>query len=214
MKLQYKISLVVIASLIIMGILWYVSGMNRTGSKVVNKSEVQEEIKEFGYKINDNESTYYKNTFKELKNLLSNPDYDDNTYRDLVAKLFVIDLYSLGTKINKYEVSSIQYFHPDKQTMHQTKVIDNFYNMIEDNSYGKRSMELPIVSEVTIDEVLDTTYKLGDEEMPASEVDLTMAYEKNLGYDTYGKVTLVKVENKWWVVSFKGLKEKEEVSGD
>ena len=214
MKLQYKISLVVIATVIIMGILWYVSGMNRTGSKVVNKSEVQEEIKEFGYKINDNESTYYKDTFKELKNLLSNPDYDDNAYRDLVAKLFVIDLYSLGTKINKYEVSSIQYFHPDKQTMHQTKVIDNFYNMIEDNSYGKRSMELPIVSEVTIDEVLDTTYKLGDEEMPASEVDLSIAYEKDLEYDTYGKVILVKVENKWWVVSFEGLKEKEEVSVD
>lgn len=213
MKPQYKISLVIIATLIIMGIIWYVSGMNRT-PKVVNKSEVALEIKDYGYKVNDNESKYYKDTFQELKSLLETPDFDDTKYRDLIAKLFIIDLYSLGTKINKYEVSSVEYFHPERQEMHQNKVIDNFYNIIEDNTYGDRKMDLPIVSEVIIDNVTEVNYKMNEEEVPAVLVDVSISYEEDLGYDKYGEVTLVKVDNKWWVVSFEGLSEKEEVSAN
>ena len=206
MKAPYKVSLIVIALVTLGVLLWYIYGMNRV-PKIVNKSEVESEIKDFGYKINDNESTYYKETFKELESLLSSKDYDDNTYRDLIAKLFVIDLYSLDTKINKYEVSSVQYFYPERQEMHQNKVIDNFYNIIEDNSYGKRTMDLPVVSNTEVLNTEEVTYTIDDVEYPGVKTDIEISYEKDLGYDKKGSVTLIKKDNKWWVVSFEGSEE-------
>ena len=206
MKTPYKTSLTIIALITLGFLLWYIYGMNKV-PKVVNKSTIESEIKDFGYKINDNESKYYKDTFKQLEQLLNQKDYDDNTYRDLIAKLFVIDLYSLDTKINKYEVSSSQYFYPSKQQMHQNKVIDTFYNIIEDNSYGKRTTSLPLVSQVTITNTDETTYKINDLDYSGYQITLDISYAKDLGYDTKGNITLIKEDNKWWVVSFTGLKE-------
>ena len=206
MKRPYKVSLIVIALITLGFLLWYIYGMNRV-PKVVNKSEVESEIKDFGYKINDNESKYYKDTFKELEELLNQDEHDDSKYCELIAKLFVIDLYSLDTKINKYEVSSVQYFYPERQEMHRNKVIDNFYNMIEDNSYGKRTMELPIVSNTEVLSTEEVTYTIDEVEYSGVKIDIEISYEKNLGYDKKGSVTLIKKDNKWWVVSFEGAKE-------
>ena len=206
MKRPYKVSLIVIALITLGFLLWYIYGMNRV-PKVVNKSEVESEIKDFGYKINDNESKYYKDTFKELEELLNQDEHDDSKYCELIAKLFVIDLYSLDTKINKYEVSSVQYFYPERQEMHRNKVIDNFYNMIEDNSYGKRTMELPIVSNTEVLGTEEVTYTIDEVEYPGVKIEIEISYEKDLCYDKKGSFTLIKKDNKWWVVSFEGVKE-------
>ena len=37
--------------------------------------------------------------------------------------------------------------------------------------------------------------------------EIEISYEKDLGYDKKGSVTLIKKDNKWWVVSFEGSKE-------
>ena len=207
MKIRYKISLFIIAFLALIFLLMYIYRMNRVPTEVVNESKILLEIKDYGYKINDNESDYYKDTFKELVDLLGTPEFDMNIYRDLIAKLFVIDLYSLGTKINKYEVTSMQYFYPIKQEMHRNKVIDNFYNLMEDNSYGKRDQELPIVKEVNIMGTEDLSYTINEVELPAVKISLSIDYEKDLGYDTKGEVTLALENNRWYVVSYNGYLE-------
>ena len=69
MKTKFKISLFVIAFFLIISIgLVFIS---KTKSKeVVNVSNVLYEIKDYGYHVNDNASSYYKNTFKSLMKLL------------------------------------------------------------------------------------------------------------------------------------------------
>lgn len=204
MKTKFKISLFVIAFFLIISIgLVFIS---KTKSKeVVNVSNVLYEIKDYGYHVNDNASSYYKNTFKSLMKLLENDDYDDEEYLSLVAKLFIIDLYSLDSKINKYEVTSSQYYYSDKQDMFKLKVIENFYNLMEDNSYDDRDQILPKVKNVEIVSIEDGVYTLGENEVDSKVVKVNISYEKDLNYDESGIITLVKESNKWAVVGYEGV---------
>ena len=204
MKTKFKISLFVIAFFLIISIgLVFIS---KTKSKeVVNVSNVLYEIKDYGYHVNDNASSYYKNTFKSLMKLLENDDYDDEEYLSLVAKLFIIDLYSLDSKINKYEVTSSQYYYSDKQDMFKLKVIENFYNLMEDNSYDDRNQILPKVKNVEIVSIEDGVYTLGENEVDSKVVKVNISYEKDLNYDESGIITLVKESNKWSVVGYEGV---------
>lgn len=204
MKTKFKISLLVIAFFLIISIgLVFIS---KTKSKeVVNVSNVLYEIKDYGYHVNDNASSYYKNTFKSLMKLLENDDYDDEEYLSLVAKLFIIDLYSLDSKINKYEVTSSQYYYSDKQEMFKLKVIENFYNLMEDNSYDDRDQILPKVKNVEIVSIEDGVYTLGENEVDSKVVKVNISYEKDLNYDESGIITLVKESNKWAVVKYEGV---------
>lgn len=204
MKMKFKISLFVIAFFLIISIgLVFIS---KTKSKeVVNVSNVLYEIKDYGYHVNDNASSYYKNTFKSLMKLLENDDYDDEEYLSLVAKLFIIDLYSLDSKINKYEVTSSQYYYSDKREMFKLKVIENFYNLMEDNSYDDRDQILPKVKNVEIVSIEDGVYTLGENEVDSKVVKVNISYEKDLNYDESGIITLVKESNKWAVVGYEGV---------
>ena len=204
MKTKFKISLFVIAFFLIISIgLVFIS---KTKSKeVVNVSNVLYEIKDYGYHVNDNASSYYKNTFKSLMKLLENDDYDNEEYLSLVAKLFIIDLYSLDSKINKYEVTSSQYYYSDKQEMFKLKVIENFYNLMEDNSYDDRNQILPKVKNVEIVSIEDGVYTLGENEVDSKVVKVNISYEKDLNYDESGIITLVKESNKWSVVGYEGV---------
>ena len=204
MKMKFKISLFVIAFFLIISIgLVFIS--KSKSKEVVNVSNVLYEIKDYGYHVNDNASSYYKNTFKSLMKLLENDDYDDEEYLSLVAKLFIIDLYSLDSKINKYEVTSSQYYYSDKQEMFKLKVIENFYNLMEDNSYDDRDQILPKVKNVEIVSIEDGVYTLGENEVDSKVVKINISYEKDLSYDESGIITLVKESNKWAVVGYEGV---------
>ena len=150
MKTKFKISLIIIAFLLIISIGFMLLFGKNKNKEVVNVSSVLYEIKEYGYHVNDNASSYYKNTFKELMNLLEKDEFEDEEYLTLIAKLFIIDLYSLDSKINKYEVTSSQYYYSDKQEMFKLKVIENFYNLMEDNSYIEHNLEFAYLQIVAL----------------------------------------------------------------
>ena len=54
--------------------------------------------------MTENHTDYYKDLFKELKDLLSKEDYSDSKYAELVSKLFVADFYDLNSKLNKNDI--------------------------------------------------------------------------------------------------------------
>ena len=72
----------------------------------------------------------------------------------------------------------------------------------EQNSYGDRNQELPVVSNIEVVDYKTATYKLGEEEVPSYVVTLKWSYEKDLGYDQEGIVTLVDNGDKIEVVEF------------
>ena len=177
--------------------------ITRSKTDVVNSTAVFDSIEKYGYTLNDNVTAYYKKEFDELKNIENDKDVATQ-----VAKLFVIDLYSINYKINKYEVTSMQYFYSDKRNMHRQKVLDTIYRYVEDNSYGDRKQELPEVSEVIVKEEKEDTYKMGKdgkEKRNSYVVTLGISYVKDLGYSKTAEVTLIKDGNNYSVVSYDSM---------
>ena len=182
-------------------VILYIYGyLQRDKSEITNKVNALDSIDKYNYVLNDNVTTYYKDEFHNLKGLENEEDIANQ-----VAKLFVIDLFSINYKVNKYEVTSTQYYYSDKREMFRNKVIDSLYNFVIDNSYNDRKQELPEVKEVNITETKKDTYKLGDEKRDSYVVKLTISYVKDLGYDTSAKVILVKDNDNMSVVSYEAL---------
>lgn len=193
--------LLVIVLFIIAGLVLYAYGyFKRTNNEVVNTTSVYNTIDKYGYNLNDNVTEYYKQEFEKLKSLETDEDIATQ-----VAKLFVIDLYSIDYKINKYEVTSMQYFHSAKREMHRQKVIDTIYSLVQDNSYDDRNQSLPEVSEVTVKKVEQKEYKMGEEKVDSYVVTLGISYVKDLGYDKTAEVILAKDGNNYSVVSYDAI---------
>lgn len=203
----FKMFFALISLFLIFGIVFYFYGTLQRKEEPVNVSKVENNIPDYEYYINDNASTYYKDEFAKLKEILEADEIDDNAYITQLAKVFVIDLLSLNNKINKYEVTSSQYFNATKKDMFINKVVDNFYDYIEDNAYNDRKQLLPEVSEVIMNELKTTTYKMGEESVPAYEISADVTYVSDLGYDKKVDVILTKEDNKYSVVAYNPINE-------
>ena len=191
------ILLVLVVFIIAGALLFFWGYINRPKQEVVNKVQEADKIDRFGYTINDNVTDYYMSEFNKLKDL-----QEEEEIASQVAKLFVIDLFSINYKINKYEVTSAQYYYSTKREMHRQKVLDNFYNFVEDNSYNDRKQELPEIKNVEVTSIKKDTYKLGDEKVDCYVADVTMEYVKDMGYDKKGEVILVHDGDNISVVSY------------
>lgn len=193
--------LLILVLFLIAGLVLYIYGyIMKNKNEAVNTTKVYDSIEKYGYTLNDNATDYYKKEFAELKNIENEKDVATQ-----VAKLFVIDLYSINYKINKYEVTSMQYFYSDKRDMHRQKVLDTIYKYVEDNSYDDRKQDLPEVSEVIVKEEKEDQYKMGDEKKDAYVVTLGISYVKDMGYDKLAEVILVKDGDNLSVVSYDAM---------
>jgi len=177
-------------------------------------TEVKEEekkiitINNFDYEINEkNVGSLYINEFKKMKDNLESAEINYKDYVDSISKLYIIDLYSLNDKINKYDVTSVQYVNKESQENFKLKVSETIYKYIEDNSNNDRKQELASVVEVIIKNVENTNYLIGEKEYEAYNVTLEWLYEKDLGYDTNAILTLIKDENVISVVSEKRIED-------
>lgn len=203
MSKKYKNLLTFIAFLIIIftGLAIYTFLIKKDVKEKIEVNVV-DEIKDYGYSLNSLDSKYYKELFEQLKTILKADEIDKEAYAKVVAELFVVDLYTIDTKVNKYDVGGDQYYHADKLDMYKKKVVETFYELVKDNSYGDRKQELPVVSNIEVVDYKTATYKLGEEEVPSYVVTLKWSYEKDLGYDQEGIVTLVDNGDKIEVVEF------------
>ncbi len=193
--------LLILVLFLIAGLVLYIYGyIMKNKNETVNTTKVYDSIEKYGYTLNDNATDYYKKEFAELKNIENEKDVATQ-----VAKLFVIDLYSINYKINKYEVTSMQYFYSDKRDMHRQKVLDTIYKYVEDNSYDDRKQDLPEVSEVIVKEEKEDQYKMADEKKDAYVVTLGISYVKDMGYDKLAEVILVKDGDNLSVVSYDAM---------
>ena len=202
MKKKYKIPLIVlvVCAIFIIGLIVL---------KNIRKSEVKKDVKvvdsivDFSYTLDERDSALMKSTYNELKKVLKEKNINFEDYSKEIAKLFIIDLFTVNNKINKYDVASLEYVYPDSLDNFKLNVEDTLYKIIEDNTYGKRNQTLPYVSSIDVTDTKESKYKIGEEELDAYEVTLNWEYEKDLGYDKNGVVTLVKKDKKVYVVEYK-----------
>lgn len=205
MRKRYKIGLIVISVLLVSVIgvgVFKIFYSNDEEGKEPNVTNVISNITDYGYTLDDRDTDYMKETFKELETILEESEVDDHEYASVLAKLFVIDFYTLNNKINKYDVGSLEYILSSKVDSFRLKAMDTIYRDILDNTYRDRVQDLPEITNVQILDVVDTTFTLNEEEVNAIQVTMNYEYKEDLGYDTEGTIYFVKNANKLEVVSY------------
>lgn len=201
MKRKFKIGLIIILLVAILSLLVY-SCIKLTKSDDKQEVEKLDNIPSYGYSLDKRDTKLMKDEFKELKKVLSSEDVNYEDYAKSLSKLFVIDLFTIDNKINKYDVPCLEYILEDNIDNFSNNVSDTLYKYVIDNTNKKRNQELPQVSSVIVEnvEVLESSYK--DEPYEGYKVNVEWTYLKDLGYDTSGIIKLIKKNNKLYVIGY------------
>lgn len=170
-----------VIGLLVFGILKSFKKEKTPDAKVVDK------IKNIGYVVNDNDTKYFKQKFKELKELLTSKDIDEEKHAKLISELFIIDFYSLGNKSSKNDVGGVQFVFTDAKKDFIDNARDTMYKLVKNNVDGSKN-DLPIVKEVTVDSIEKVSLvdafdnadgKLDLEGKEGYKVKLTWTYNKD-----------------------------------
>ena len=160
------------------------------------------EISGYGITLNERDSELYKEEFLNLKSILETEPIDYSEYAKSLAKLFIIDLYDINSKINKYDVGGIEEVYEPVRENYSINVQDTLYKYLEDDTNGTREQELPIVSTITVESIEENqfTYKSENVTYDGYKVKLNWTYKYESGYDKSGEVIIINKDGKLYVV--------------
>ena len=202
MKKKYKVILIIIIILIVLLVVSIVAVKLLNNRENVDTVKVVDSIDEFGYTLDDRDTELMKNTYNELKTILSAKEINYSDYAKKIAELFVIDLFTMDNKVNRYDVGSTEYVYPDNIDNFKMNVEDTIYKSMENNSNGKRKQNLPEVSSIINSSVEESTFLFGEDEVDSYVVSITWDYVDDLGYDDNAKITLIELDKKIYVVEY------------
>ena len=159
-------------------------------------------IKEYDYVLKENATPYYKRLFKKLDSVLSKDEVDEEEYTTLVCQMFTSDFFNLDNKISKNDVGGVQFVYKDYQTDFEKYAMDSVYKSVENNVYGNRRQNLPIVEEVECSKVKNEIFKYGDSsDEKAIVVNFDIKYKEDLGYQEEGNLVIIHSDKKLEVAS-------------
>lgn len=170
---------------------------NKSNKKKTDNSIV---IKGFDYILYDNDLEIYKSEFKILKNNLESDEINYKDYAYSISKMFIIDLYSLDNKINKYDVGGIDFVYPESRDNFRLNVENTLNKYIKDNTDGDRKQELPIIKNVNINSDEEIKFKIGEIEYDAYKIKLSIEYVKDLEYDNEAELIIIRNDKYLYVV--------------
>ncbi len=202
MKNRYKVLLIIVSILIIgLGILGVIH--SKTPKDKANEPiKVLDVIDNFPYKLKENDSKLKKELFYELEKILKEDEVDDQKYAQVLAKLFIVDTFSLETKLNKYDIGGLDFVLDSEKEKLKNILSDTLYDNLENNFDGKREQKLPLVSEIEISECTESKFLFDNKELLSYDIVLNWTYKKDLGYDTSALVKVVKVDDLMYIVSY------------
>lgn len=172
-----------------------------SSSKSIKKIKTIDSISQYDYTLNDKSTKYYKQLFKELKEVLSNKPINDEEYAKSISKLFIADLYTLSNKLTSSDIGGVQYIYEPYKNDFISIAQDSLYSSVKSDIYGDRKQVLPEVSNVEVKSIKKKPFKLNDKTIDeAYSIDLKISYKKDLGYKENVNLALVKNDNKIEVV--------------
>ncbi|NLL44247.1 MAG: hypothetical protein GX247_01085 [Mollicutes bacterium] len=195
-----KLILFIIVVIIVIGLI--VGSILILKASLKGKEEPNNEEKEIidnilDYTLDEDETEYYKNLFNQLKEVLNQDEINEEEYAKLVAQLFVADFFNLDNKINKNDIGGTQFVYKDFRSDFEKLARDSIYNHIENNIYGDRKQELPVVHSVAIENISQKKYTYNDKvDEKAYYIDVLIKYEKDLGYQEEASLILIHNEEK------------------
>ena len=159
--------------------------------------KIVEHLDNYGYILYENESTYYNQLFKELKETLNRKDFTEEEYATLIVRLFASDFFHLENKITKSDIGGTQFVYEPYRSDFESYAKKGMYKYIENNIYGDRKQELPSVEQVSIDKMKQDkfTYQ-GITDANAYFVDIVIQFNKDLGYRNTYQLILIHNQDK------------------
>ena len=197
-KKRLIILIVVIAiTLIVCGIIVYDYMKDDISKPGTSEVQITNNISKYGYVLKDTDTDYYKELFDKLKVVLDKEEVEEELYATLLSQLFVTDFYTLSNKLSSSDVGGLNFVLAENKDNFAAKAKDTMYKSVKTNLYGDREQELPTVTKVSVDNIITNNYSYGDKkDAEAYSVKCSVTYDKDLGYPTTVKLTLVHTDNK------------------
>ena len=178
-KVVILIILIVILVLLIGGFLLY----KFVFTKEENHAKVVNEIPEYGYTLEEDQPKIYKELFKELAKVLKEENVDTEKYASIAGQMLAIDFYNLDNKVSKNDVGGTEFIKDNYIDNFVLEASDTVYKYIEQNLYGKRKQELPIVTSSSVKDIEKGSYTYANKtDDNAYKVTVNLEYKKDLGY--------------------------------
>ena len=200
-KVFIFISIIIVVALIV-GIVLFIYFKKNEDKPVEPKAAViLNSIEEYGITLSDVDTELYKEEYNKLKANLESNNVDYEEYAKSISKLFIIDLYTINNKINKYDIGGYEVVYPAIVENYKLNVSDTMYRYIEDNSDGKRKQSLPEVKSITVDSIKSNKYTIKSENKTYEgyKVKVSWKYVKDLDYDDSAEIIIIKVDNKLYI---------------
>lgn len=190
------ISLIVIILIAIIGLIVYKMVFNDSQKEV----KIIKRIKNYDYNLKENETELYKTEFNELDKILSKKNVDYEEYAKSIAKLFIIDFYTLNNKLSKNDIGGTEFIKEDMRDNFIEEARSTFYKYVE--VIDGRTQELPEVSSITDVSVEKTEFKYSDKTIDenAYKVSISWDYVEDLGYEKEASMIIVKQDKKLYIV--------------
>lgn len=190
------ISLIVIILIAIIGLIVYKMVFNNSQEEV----KIIKRIKDYDYNLKENETELYKTEFNELDKILSKKNVDYEEYAKSIAKLFIIDFYTLNNKLSKNDIGGTEFIKEDMRDNFIEEARSTFYKYVE--VIDGRTQELPEVSSITDVSVEKTEFKYSDKTIDenAYKVSISWDYVEDLGYEKEASMIIVKQDKKLYIV--------------
>lgn len=191
LKKTVKRNLIIIGIIVILvlGIFAYIKFYPKEKVKEV---KIVNKIEKYGYKLKDNKPTKYKNMFKELKEILTAKNIDEESYVKKITEMYIYDFYSLDDKTAKTDVGGVDFVYEKALDNYLLIAEDTYYKYVESNIYNNRKQLLPIVSEITIDSVERVPFAYAEEtDEEAYKVKASWTYTDETFNDYQKEATLI-----------------------
>lgn len=171
------------------GIFFIIKNLNHEKEIVEIKKE--DEIANYNYYLDDNDTKYYKKLYNELKNILNADEINKEEYAKIVAKMFLTDLYTLDNKITSNDIGGLQFIYENFKENFIKIVRTTLYSTVKNNIYGDREQVLPIVTNSEIKEFKESTFMYQNNEVFAYEIVVSLEYKEDLGYQNECRIILI-----------------------
>ncbi|MBQ6323549.1 MAG: hypothetical protein IJI22_01815 [Bacilli bacterium] len=193
LKKKVKITLFIILWIIVAvaGIFVYKKYF-ATKSKEVKEVKVVNQVEKYGYTLKENKPAKYKEMFEELKKILNKENVDEEEYVKKITEMFIYDFYSLNDKVAKTDIGGTEFVYNEILENFLKNAQDTYYKYIESNIYNNRKQSLPVVANISIDNVEKKPFAYGnktDEEAYVVEASWTYTDDQFSSYQN--KATLV-----------------------
>ncbi|MBR5663042.1 MAG: hypothetical protein IKX00_05325 [Bacilli bacterium] len=163
-------------------------------------SKVVDKISKYDYTLDERDSKLMREKFKDLKKVLKADQVNYDEYAKLLAQMYIIDLYDINNKVNKYDVPCLEYIYKSEQDKFKKMIKTQFYSQLVDNSDGNRKQELPSVKSIEVISSDESKVDVSGKSYDGYIIVLSWEYDKDLGFDKKSEVRIAKDNNKLYVI--------------